>query len=180
MRRHNCAAANGMMSSGAMRARICAKVHSPLPVNDSTTGAATAMAMLHSRLYVAMVATSAPSMPAMTTAAMATGAKIHIMAPCATTVFRGRRARYMATHPAICIASSHTCSIEGHISRGLTRQKVTKSMRKMSTGVTMCPDQSSMDATGRHSTAPTTIAKGMAMVFTLRCRHSCMCIAVRY
>lgn len=70
--RQNCAAANGITSSGAMRARICAKVHAPVPVKVRITGASSATAMLQSRLYVAIVATLAPSMPPMTTAAIAT------------------------------------------------------------------------------------------------------------
>ena len=49
--------------------------------------------MLQIRLYVAIVATLAPSMPPMTTAAIATGASTQIIAPCATMSFRGRSAR---------------------------------------------------------------------------------------
>ena len=76
-----------------MRARICVKVHVPVPVKVRITGASRATAMLHSRLYVAIVATLAPSMPPMTTAAIATGASTQIIAPCATMSFRGRSAR---------------------------------------------------------------------------------------
>ncbi len=49
-KRHACAEAKGMMSSGAMRARICVRVQTPLPANDSTTGATRAMTRLQTRL----------------------------------------------------------------------------------------------------------------------------------
>ena len=45
--------------------------------------------MLHTRLYVAIVGTLAPSIPAITTAAIATGASTQIIAPCATMGFSG-------------------------------------------------------------------------------------------
>ena len=77
---------------------------------------------------------------------------------------------------AIWIISSHRCIIEGRIWLGFTRQKVTKSIRKMSVGVIICPDQLSSVVTGRHSRAPTIMADGMATVLTLRCRCSSMCM----
>ena len=43
-----------------------------------------------------------------------------------------------------------------------------KSIEKISVGVIIRPDHSSTAAMGRHSTAPTTIASGMAMLRTLR------------
>ena len=73
-----------MMSSGAIRASICVKEHAPIPASDRTTGATSAITMLHTRLYVAIVGTLAPSIPAITTAAIATGASTQIIAPCAT------------------------------------------------------------------------------------------------
>ena len=50
-------------------------------------------AMLQSRLYVAIVATLAPSMPPMTTAAIATGASTQTIAPCARMRSSGRSSR---------------------------------------------------------------------------------------
>ena len=49
--------------------------------------------MLQSRLYVAIVATLAPSMPPMTTAAIATGASTQTIAPCARMRSSGRSSR---------------------------------------------------------------------------------------
>ena len=89
--------ANGITSSGAIRARICAKVHAPVPVKVRITGASRATAMLQRRLYVAIVATLAPSMPPITTAAIATGASTQTIAPCARIPFRGRRSRKIPT-----------------------------------------------------------------------------------
>ncbi len=76
-----------------MRERIWAKVQTPVPVKVRIAGAAKATVMLQSRLYVATVTTLAPSMPAMTTAAMATGVRMQIMAHCAMVVSNGSKAK---------------------------------------------------------------------------------------
>ena len=87
--RQHCAAAKGSTSSGTIRASIPANEHAPVPAKESTAGASSATAILHRRLYVAIVATLAPSMPPITTAAIATGASTQIIAPCATVRSRG-------------------------------------------------------------------------------------------
>ena len=81
--RHNWAQTNGSTSTGPTRERIARNVAWSAPTNESSIGATKAMTILQIRLYVAIVVTLAPNIPPITTAAMATGARTQIMAPCA-------------------------------------------------------------------------------------------------
>ena len=57
------------------------------------------------------------------------------------------------------------CTHCKRISRMLMRQNVRKSIEAMSSGVSICPLAASTLANGRHSSAPTTIARGIDRVF---------------
>lgn len=56
------------------------------PINENITGAASAVPILLTSTYDVRKATFPPSMPVMTAAAIAVGARTHMKAPCAVTV----------------------------------------------------------------------------------------------
>jgi hypothetical protein len=76
------------MRVGATRPIISAKVQVPLPKVCNIVGATSAVTRLHIRLYVTIEGTFAPSIPPITTAAIAIGAITHIIAPWPTVVPR--------------------------------------------------------------------------------------------